>query len=147
MKTKLFNIISLACHGVLFALGIFVGIYCLINFNILRDAANAGSSSLSEGLGYALGAVALFLLMIIGFFYALVALIPLIMKIARIRKGKRGFDVVCIVFGFIFTAFHLFLIFSNPDAVFYAFLVPATIASVASTVLNFFTVRKPADPV
>ena len=131
---RLINIFALACHGLMFGYGVYTAISAYLGIGGLTETI--GQEAIAGAVVSFLGGAIMLLLYFLALLFAVLTLIPLIMKIIRMFTGGGAMDVICAVFSGFITFFAILFTFvaSSPLAV--ALSIICAVASASSLVLN-----------
>ena len=104
MAKRIINIISLAMHTAVFALGVILSItsYSAIGGQSGSQTAENGA----EIIGAVIGSTIMTVAFALAVAYAFFAFIPMLLKLFRTLNGGKALDIFCIVFS-------VFLLFIN----------------------------------
>ena len=142
-KQKILCLVTLVCYFIFVVAGASIAI------GAAADLANLPKES--GGVGAALSAFGLALVLILGGIYAAVGIVPLILKSLHILTKKRFFAYICVVFDVVFSIAHAGLMvsaiaesgFAEPLSI----LVPAAllVLSFGALVTNILSAKKPKE--
>ncbi len=139
-KRKLLSILTLICYLACTLAGAIVGISAFYRIEVNKQQADG-----DIGLGFA--ALGLAIIGILAFAYAIITLIPSVLKAFDVFFEKNGLTVACIIFDIILILIHAFMVYSSISGS--AELTPGGIILLAASfviwvltlVLNIFTLK------
>ena len=103
-KTKILCIITLACYLALILVGVLLG---ALTGGVIADGLDN-----TEGFGAAAVGILLGVLLIMGYTYAAIGILPVIFKLVQLFSGKKVFAVLSLPFDLVYILFNGSLIAS-----------------------------------